>query len=162
MGGTPRMHFTIIEAGPNDVGDVALLFDAYRVFYDQQSDLAGARAFVGERVQKGDSVIYLARSKTDKERTPLGFVQLYPSYSSVSMRRLWVLNDLFIDERGRQRGVGRALMDRALQLAHETGAKGLILETAIDNHPARALYESYGFVKDTEFYRYSLDVGRRG
>ena len=148
----------IVEANADHIDEVAALFDAYRVFYQQPSDMEGSRAFVLERLRKGDSVIYLAKANVDGSVATLGFAQLYPTHSSVSMKRLWILNDLYVDERGRQRGIARALVDRARQLAIDTQAKGLILETAIDNHPAQALYDAYGFVKDTEFYRYSLDV----
>jgi ribosomal protein S18 acetylase RimI-like enzyme len=148
----------ILEAGEEHIDEVAALFDAYRVFYKQPSDPAGARLFVLDRIREKDSVVYLARGELDGAVVPLGFAQLYPSHSSVSMKRLWILNDLYVDVKGRKRGVGRALVDRARQLAIDTQAKGLILETAIDNAPAQALYDSYGFVRDTEFCSYELDV----
>lgn len=153
MGST---RFDIAQADERHTDAVAVLFDAYRVFYEQPSNPAAARAFVEDRIRLGDSVIYLALSKTGNQ--PLGFTQLYPAYSSVSMKRLWILNDLYVDQDGRRTGVARALIDRARQLAIDTLAKGLILETAIDNRIAQALYDSTGFVRDTEFYRYCLDV----
>ena len=147
-------QFEIVQAGQADIEVVAQLFDDYRVFYEQPSDLAAAKSFITDRVQKDDSVIYLAR----REGQALGFLQLYPTLSSVSMKRLWILNDLFVCEGGRQQGIGRALIDRAKQLAIDTEAKGLILETATDNSPAQALYDSYGFVQDIEYYRYALTL----
>lgn len=154
---SPATHIEIIEAtGPEHIEAVSSLFDAYRVFYDQPSDPAGARRFMGERLGNRDSVVYLARSRgRDGIAMPLGFVQLYPTFSSVSMKRLWILNDLFVVREERSRGVGRALIDKALSLAKATNAKGVILETAIDNSTARALYESCGFVEDIEFLRYA-------
>ena len=146
------------RANDTHIDDVTKLFDAYRVFYQQPSDPAAARAFVDARLQKKDSVIFLASAELDGKRVALGFTQLYPAYSSVSMKRLWILNDLYVDKRARHQGIARALIDRAKQLAWDTEAKGLILETAIDNHEAQALYDSYGFEKDTEFFRYNLDV----
>ncbi len=146
------------EAREPDTDDVARLFDAYRVFYGRLSDHPATRAFILERIRKRDSVIYLARGEVDGRMTALGFTQLYPTYSSVSMKRLWILNDLYVAPPGRRRGVARALIDSARKLAVDTQAKGLVLETAVDNLTAQALYDSYGFVKETEFFRYYLDV----
>lgn len=98
------------QATNDDVDLIAPLFDDYRQFYKQRSDLEGTRAFIRARLQRWESVILLAMS-TDATHAPaLGFVQLYPSFSSVSMRRLWILNDLFVAERARRRGVARELL----------------------------------------------------
>lgn len=148
----------VVEAREPDADDVARLFDAYRVFYGRSSDHPATRAFILERMRKRDSVIYLARGEVGGRTIALGFTQLYPTYSSVSMKRLWILNDLYVAPPGRRRGVARALIDSARKLAVDTQAKGLVLETAIDNLTAQALYDSYGFVKETEFFQYYLDV----
>ena len=154
----PFDDLQIVEAGPARIAELADLFDEYRVFYGQPRDRIGAEAFIGERVARGESVIFLARASVDGETVPLGFTQLYPSFSSVSMKRLWILNDLFVRPVARRSGVARALLDRATQLARDTGARGVILETTMDNHEAQALYDSYGYKKDTEFFRYTLDI----
>jgi ribosomal protein S18 acetylase RimI-like enzyme len=130
------------------------LFDAYRRFYKQRTDVAGARKFLSERLTRDESVILLAM---DGKRA-LGFLQAYPSFDSVMMRPVWILSDLFVPPTSRKRGVAKLLMDRARRLAVETKAKGLILETAINNHPAQALYEQLGWKRDTAFHRYYLDV----
>jgi GNAT superfamily N-acetyltransferase len=146
---TPR-SIQIIEATRYHVDLVAPLFDAYRQFYKQPPDLEGARDFIRERILLGESVIFLALEGP----APVGFTQLYPSFSSESMKRLWVLNDLFVVPEARRLGVAKALMERARQLAVETKAKGLVLETAIGNFNAQRLYESLGWIRDKEFYRY--------
>ena len=74
------------------------------------------------------------------------------------MRRLWILNDLYITAEARQRGLGLALLERAREFAIETGARGLELATATDNIPAQRLYEKTGWQKDLEFLHYSLSV----
>ncbi|MDH3214684.1 MAG: GNAT family N-acetyltransferase [Candidatus Krumholzibacteria bacterium] len=148
----------IVQAEANHLDHVAGLFDQYRMFYGLPSNMSRAREFIHDRMEKGDSIIFLAQAKIEGRAVALGFTQLYPSYSSVSMQRLWILNDLYVDQRSRNRGVGRALIDRACKLAIDTGAKGLILETAIDNRVAKRLYEEYGFAKDAKFNRYSLDL----
>ena len=135
----------VIEAGPEHLDQLAPLFDGYRAFYRQAPDIEGARRFVSARLTRGDSKVFLA---LDDEGTALGFVQMFPSFSSVSMKDLWILNDLFVAPEGRRQGVGRALMDRARQLALDTGAKGLVLETEADNHTAKRLYEELGWELD--------------
>jgi GNAT superfamily N-acetyltransferase len=146
-------HTRIVRAERKDLEDVIPLFDGYRQFYGQRSDLAAARAFVGDRMDRGESVIFVAYTTPDG---PVGFTQLYPSFSSVSLKRLWILNDLFVRSDIRRGGVGRALLERARQHAADTGAKGLILSTAVTNKPAQTLYESCGWQRDDEFLHYNL------
>jgi ribosomal protein S18 acetylase RimI-like enzyme len=144
------------RAGVADLDVVAPLFDAYRQFYGQSSDIPAARAFLGERLRREESVIFVA--VTDEGGEALGFTQLYPSFSSVSVRRLWILNDLFVSPAGRGKGVGRRLLERAREWAIESDAKGLTLATAVNNAAARALYESCGWQRDEEFEHYTLLV----
>jgi len=148
------MH--IRRATISDLEDAAPLFDAYRQFYGQRSDVAAARDFLDERLRRDESVIFLAAAEDKREA--LGFTQLYPSFSSVSLKRLWVLNDLFVGPNVRRGGVGRRLLERAREWAIETGAKGLVLATAVDNSKARALYESCGWQRDDGFQHYYLFV----
>jgi len=145
----------IKRATIGDLDDAAPLFDAYRQFYGQRSDVDGARAFLDERLRRDESVIFLA---VGDGGDALGFTQLYPSFSSVSLKRLWVLNDLFVGPNVRRGGVGRRLLDRAREWAIETGSKGLVLATAVDNSKARALYESCGWERDDEYQHYHLFV----
>ena len=142
------------RAGVGDLDDVAPLFDGYRQFYGQPSDLAAARAFLAERLRRHESVIFVAIA----DDVTLGFTQLYPSFSSVSVRRLWILNDLFVSPAARRGGVGRRLLERAREWAVETEAKGLTLTTAVTNSAARSLYESCGWRRDDEFAHYQLLV----
>lgn len=137
---------------------IAPLFDAYRQFYQQPSDYSAAHRFIAERLQASESVIFLATLKDAGESKPVGFVQLYPAFSSVSMKRLWILNDLFVAPEARKRGVGAALMESARQLAVSTASKELVLETAIDNHSAQRLYEKLGYKREVKYHRYALSV----
>jgi GNAT superfamily N-acetyltransferase len=148
----------IKRATISDLDGAAPLFDAYRRFYGQRPDLAAARAFLDERLRRDESVIFLAVADGQPSGEALGFTQLYPSFSSVSLKRLWVLNDLFVDPNVRRGGVGRRLLERAREWAIETGAKGLVLTTAVDNSTARALYESCGWQRDDAFQHYYLFV----
>jgi ribosomal protein S18 acetylase RimI-like enzyme len=144
----------ILQATPADVGDVASLFDAYRQFYGKPPDVEAARRFLFARLSKDESVLFIARV----EGKPAGFVNLYPVFSSVNLTRQWILNDIFVAPEARKLGVGRALMERARRLAEATQANGLTLETAIDNHTSQKLYESLGWKRDEDFYRYLLPV----
>jgi GNAT superfamily N-acetyltransferase len=139
-----------VRAELDDLDALVPLFDAYRRFYGQASDLPGARAFLADRFKRGESVIFLAVV----DGAIVGFTQLYPSFSSVSIRRLWVLNDLFVTPDARKSGAGRALLERAERWAAETGAKGLTLSTQITNLGAQRLYEACGWTKDDEFLHY--------
>jgi len=147
------VDIAIARAEPKDLDDVVPLFDGYRQFYGQRSDLAAARAFLRDRMERAESVIYVAYTAPGEAA---GFTQLYPSFSSVSLKRLWVLNDLFVRSDVRRGGVGRALLERARLHAVETGAKGLVLNTAVTNKPAQTLYESCGWQRDDEFFQYHL------
>ena len=142
----------IVRVERKHLEDVIPLFDEYRGFYEAKSDHAAARAFLSERTERDESVIFLAYV----DSRPVGFTQLYPSFSSVSLKPLWILNDLFVRSDGRRGGVGRALLERARQHAVETGTKGLVLSTAVTNAPAQALYESAGWRRDDEFIHYNL------
>lgn len=145
------MSLAIRAATASDLDRLAPMFDAYRGFYGKPSDLERARAFIRERLERQESVIFLAE---DDSGRALGFVQLFPSFTSVEARRLWVLNDLFVSEGARGQGVGRALMNAARDHAVKTGAKRLTLETMEDNERAWSLYESLGYVKSEPNVRY--------
>jgi ribosomal protein S18 acetylase RimI-like enzyme len=147
---------TVRQAGPADATAVAPLFDAYRQFYRQPPDPALARTFIAQRLERDESVIFLA----ERDGRPVGFVQLYPLFSSTAARprRLWLLNDLYVAPDARQGGVGRALMARARRHAEETDACGLELATARTNAVAQGLYESLGWRRDDAFLRYELGL----
>ena len=145
----------IITATLDHLELIAPLFKAYRVFYDQASDLEAATAFLRERFLLRESVIYMAL----EGETAFGFTQLYPSFSSVSMRRLWILNDLFVIPEARGQRVGEALIGAAVELAQTSGAVGVQLETAHTNLSGQKLYERLGFQREDLAYRtYFLKV----
>jgi len=146
----------IRRASAADLRTVTELFDGYRQFYGQPANYALAEAFVRDRLTNNDSVVFLAIDSQSGDG--LGFVQLYPSFSSVAARRIWILNDLFVAPAARQRGVGRALLDAARDHGLDTGAKRLVLSTATTNREARALYESYGYKQEEVFLVYQLEL----
>jgi ribosomal protein S18 acetylase RimI-like enzyme len=148
----------LVHVTPEQVELVAPLFDAYRQFYGQQPDLDGARRFLAERLGRGESVIFAV---VEGGRA-LGFTQLYPSFSSVSMRPIWILNDLYVVEGARRRGVGVQLLRAARDHARQTGAVRLALSTAVTNMKAQALYEWDGWKRDTAFLHYEYELPKDG
>jgi GNAT superfamily N-acetyltransferase len=151
------MSIIVNRATPENIDELSRLFDAYRVFYAQESDLPLAREFISARINNDESVIFYA---TDSRGGHLGFTQLYPTFSSVSARRVWVLNDLYVAESARRTGVAKHLMNAANAFAKSTSAKRIALTTAADNAHAQALYESLGYVKDEGFFSYILDLSQ--
>jgi ribosomal protein S18 acetylase RimI-like enzyme len=150
----------VTQAGADDIPRLAPLFDAYRQFYEQAPDLPGAEAYLTERLERHESVVFLAEATmpTSALPSPAGFTQLYPSFSSVSMCPRWILNDLFVSPEFRRLGVGAALLERARHFAVSTGAKSMSLETAVTNKTAQALYESLGWKRDEVYYTYELEL----
>ena len=139
----------IEKATLKDMEQIIPLFDQYRIFYKQESDINGAKEYLTKRLRKNESVIFLAYHKNK----PVAFTQLYPMFSSVSMQPFFVLNDLFVLNDFRNRQIGEALLNRAKEFCMAEGAKGLALETAIDN-PAQKLYEKLGWKKDIDCFHY--------
>jgi GNAT superfamily N-acetyltransferase len=145
---------TIHQATIHDVDVLAPLFDDYRQFYGQRSDVAAARQFLLDRFRHSESIIFLAR----RDSAAIGFTQLYPSFSSISMARIYVLSDLFVARTARKAGAGRLLLQTAAQFGRSIGARQLTLETATTNLAAQALYDACGWTRDTEFYVYQITL----
>jgi len=141
----------IIQATSENIEQLLQLFEGYRSFYKQEKNTEAAKSFLESRFQLKDSVIFLAFDSTNKA---VGFTQLYPSFSSVSMQRTYILNDLFVSSEVRGKGVGEALLNHAKQFAIDNKSKGLTLETEIDN-PAQKLYERLGWKKDKDVFHYT-------
>ncbi len=132
----------IYEAGPFDLHALSQLFDAYRQFYKQESDVPAVKMFLEERLKNQDSVIFIA---FNEEGNAVAFTQLYPLISSVGMKKTWLLNDLYVDPAFRGQGISRELIERSKELARTTNANGLHLETEKTNNIGLKLYPSEGF-----------------
>lgn len=145
---------TVREAGLKDLRELAAIFDLYRIFYGQEPDVDGAAAFLFERMEHRESVILIAVD--DKQDRIGGFTQLYPVFSSISMKRSYILNDLYVREEYRRQGIARLLLEAAKQYARLARAKGLSLSTAVTNVSAQRLYERSGYVRDEKFIHYDL------
>jgi ribosomal protein S18 acetylase RimI-like enzyme len=148
------MAVSVRRASLADLEALAPLFDAYRRFYGQPADLGRARDWLHARISQGESTVLIA----ERDGAAVGFVQLYPMFSSVRTARIWILNDLYVDTSTRRGGIGRALLGAAAAFARDDGAARLMLETGRDNAAARALYRAAGWSEDDSQW-YSLDVG---
>jgi len=137
-----------------DAENVAKLFDLYRQFYEQTSDITLAEEFITARIKNRQSVIFVAES----DEKIVGFCQMYPTFCSVEAAPMMVLYDLFVVNAARKTGAGRALMLAAQSYAKENGFTRLDLSTAKTNVNAQALYESLDWLRDSQFYYYSLKV----
>lgn len=148
------MMHRVRQATSLDLEQLAPLLDRYRQFYGCASDVAAARDFLLARFTNKESTLLIAH----EDERPIGFTQLYPSFSSVSLARIFILNDLFVHEQARRKGVASALMSAALKFASAQGAVRLSLSTAITNDAAQALYHSAGWKRDSQFFVYHLAV----
>ncbi len=144
----------IRRATLEDIDSLAELFDQYRVFYEKPSDLATAKEFLRDRISADESVVFV----TTEGNVMTGFTQLYPLFSSTRMKRLWLLNDLFVDDRFRGKGISILLIDRAKQHCRDTGGCALTLETAKSNLIGNNLYLRTDFVLDEEHNYYSWSI----
>ncbi|MGJ8645856.1 MAG: GNAT family N-acetyltransferase [Marinomonas colpomeniae] len=147
----------IRKAELNDLTPVVTIFEQYRDFYRCENNTELATDFIKSRIEQKESVIFIAEVLNNGEKTIVGFTQLYPLFSSTAMKKLWLLNDLFVDVNYRKQGIAEQLIAASKALAKETNARGLMLETSSNNLPAQALYEKVGFTQSQSFY-YELDV----
>jgi GNAT superfamily N-acetyltransferase len=148
----------IRQATIEDVPAVAYLFDQYRQFYHQKHDLESAREFLSQRIKLKESVILVALIEGELA----GFTQLYPIFSSVSMKKAWLLNDLFVEAKQRGKGVATNLLEGAKQVGRDSHAKWLLLQTGQDNLIAHTVYEKNGWVLETDkFYRFDIPAEHR-
>ena len=140
----------IVEGSMTNLNEIGSLFNQYRMFYEQTSDLEGAKEFIQARIENQESKIFIAY----QAEKAAGFVQLYPTFTSVGMKRAFILNDLFVNPDFRKKGVGKALMQEAFCFCEKEKARYVSLQTAPDNQTAKALYEEMGMRIDNEYDSY--------
>jgi len=136
------------KASKEDLDALSILFDLYRVYYHQPSDIAAAKKFLSQRMEKEESVVFIAEHENDL----VGFTQLYPIFSSVSLQRTWLLNDLYVHASARQQGVAAQLLEAARQHGIATGSKWLMLQTGNDNYAAQSVYEKNGWKRIPDYF----------
>lgn len=154
MAKDPVVRIRRARASAADLDRLVPLFEAYRQFYHKPRAGAAARRYLAQRLRQGESVVFLAQLGG----ASVGFVQLYPGFSSLSLARAWVLNDLYVAPEARRHGAARLLMEAARRHGVRTGAVRIELATAKTNRAARALYDALGYEQDDEFDFLSLSL----
>ncbi|PKE06453.1 GNAT family N-acetyltransferase [Macrococcoides caseolyticum] len=140
----------IRQANIDDLETVSILFNKYRIFYEKESDLKGTKNFIKNRIENEESIIFIA----EYGEVIAGFVQIYPTFSSVSMKKAYILNDLFVDEKFRRNNLGESLINEVFKYAVSKDAKYVTLETSIGNINAQKLYEKMNMKIDNSVFHY--------
>jgi ribosomal protein S18 acetylase RimI-like enzyme len=143
----------IRQATITDVDQLSILFAQYRVFHEQPFEPDEAKQFLEDRLSGEESIIFIAIENEQQA----GFTQLYPSFPSVGLKKIWILNDLFVSNDYRKNGIAQALITHVIEYSKATGRKKVVLSTAYDNLNAQKLYENPGFNR-SGFYNYELPV----
>ena len=149
------MEFKIIETVSSHIEQVGKLFDLYRQFYKYDSNLIASTNYIKDRINNKESKIFIAINNDNKT---IGFVQLYETFGSLDLGKIIILYDLYVEKVHRRNKVGRQLMLRSHEYAKKINAKRIQLSTATDNLIGQSLYESLGYVKDTDFYTYDFEI----
>jgi len=149
------MKYKIIDAEKKHIKNVGELFDLYRQFYKYESNLIQSTNYIKERIYNKESKIFIAINNREE---PVGFVQLYETFGSLDLGKIIILYDLYVEKSYRKNKVGRQLMIRSHEYAKKIKAKRIQLSTATDNFIGQTLYESLGYVKDTDFYTYDFEI----
>jgi GNAT superfamily N-acetyltransferase len=142
------------RASLNDLELLLPLVRAYRVFYEQSPDDAGERRFMAKHLRDRSSTVFFA----SLQERAVGFVQLFESWSTVRLAPILILEDLFVEEACRRKGIARELIDAALRFAREAGAAGVFLETAASNARAQQVYEREGWLREVDFVKYNAPL----
>jgi GNAT superfamily N-acetyltransferase len=155
MAPSQSTSFTVRQTTIDDLDLLVPLFDGYRQFYGKPSDVKVAYDFLFDRFEHQQSIIFVAEAA---DGTGLGFTQLFPSFSSVSAARIFVLNDLYVSAQARRLGAGAALLRAAADYARSVGAVYLSLSTAVDNEAAQALYLAEGWIRDDDYFVFNQNL----
>ena len=142
----------IREAKKSDLDQLSILFDSYRVFYGKESNIDISKNFLESRLSNKDSEVFIC----EFDNILIGFVQLYPLFSSTRVSKYWLLNDLFVDSKYRGKGYSKLLIDKAKELVKDSNACGMMLETEKSNKIGNNLYPKTGFEKNdsSNFYEW--------
>lgn len=144
----------VFQAQPQDVDKILPLFVSYREFYSMESNIITAKNYLLNRIKLNESIVFYAMDDNEV----LGFTQLYPSFCSIELKRVWLLHDIFVATEHRSKGVAKRLIQRVEQLAKETNSAFITLNTGVTNIKAQSVYESNGFIRDRDFYIYNMTI----
>lgn len=147
----------IRKATIQDLDQLTNLFDQYLVFYKKPSNYQKHKLYLKERMENNEAIIFMAFDNEIKDKA-IGFALIYPTFSSILLSKILILNDLFVDSTIRNNGTGEKLILKTAELAKELGIDLVRLRTAKTNVTAQGLYHKMGFVRDDNVYTYDLVV----
>lgn len=130
--------------------------EEYREFCGFSRSPERTALFFRRLLKKKESSTFLAVDEQSDE--VMGFVNLYPSYSTLSLKRLWILNDLGVAKCYQGQGVASFLIQKAVSFAKSTDAVRIELKTQKSNGNAQKLYKSLGFSVDGENIYYTVPL----
>lgn len=146
----------IVQASVDRLDDVTPLFIKYREFYGQLPRPEASRRFLHDRLVNEQAIILLAEE--DETGKVLGFCQLIPSFSALTLNPSWVLKGIYVVEEARRQLVADKLINEAKQRARTAGIKRMTVMTGEENIAAQQLYRSLGFSDDAEFTYFALKL----
>ena len=140
-----------------DLDQLTNLFNQYLVFYKKPSNFEKHKSFLKERIENNEAIIFIAFDDEIKEKA-IGFTLIYPTFSSILLSKILILNDLYVDVTIRNNKIGEKLILKTVELAKELDVKLVRLRTAKNNAIAQGLYQKMGFVRDDLVYTFDLAV----
>lgn len=154
-GGPVAAEVEIAPIAAEEFEELLPLIAAYQRFYEaaeigEERNRAFFRRFLAP---SEDGLLLGARS----DGRLIGYACLYWHFSSLEACESVLMNDLYVEETVRGKGVGRALIEASAEVARERGAPFVEWSTAPDNHTAQRLYDSLG-AERTEWFSYELRV----
>lgn len=154
-GGPVPDAIEIAPIGGDEYEELLPLIAAYQRFYEvEEIDAERNRAFFRRFLAPSDDGLLLG---AHREGRLVGYACLYWHFSSLEAVETVLMNDLYVAEDWRGRGVGRALIEASAEVARERGAPYLEWATAPDNETAQRLYDATG-AERSEWISYELRV----
>ncbi|MCG7532577.1 GNAT family N-acetyltransferase [Psychrobium sp. MM17-31] len=144
---------TLVLAELRHIDAVVPVMEEYRAFCGFESKGSETEQFLEQIIANQQSKLFLAIDEQTQQ--VMGFVNLYPSYSTLALKPIWILNDLAVSSHFRGRGLAKELIYGALEFAKSSGAIRVELKTEVTNARAQALYRSLDFNIDSDnvYYR---------
>jgi GNAT superfamily N-acetyltransferase len=131
------------------------LVAGYQTFYDATPDVERNRRFFSQFIHPSNRGLLLGAWL---DHRLVGFATLYWFFSSTKAADTVLLNDLFVRDDVRGAGIGRMLIEKALDESRRRGAHHLEWYTSPDNLPAQRLYDSLPGAERTVWYAYEVEA----
>ena len=141
--------------GAEEMDQVLPLIAGYQTFYGAKPDEQRNRRFFSRFLHPSEEGLLLG-AWVDGDL--VGFANLYWFFSSTKATETVLMNDLFVKEGNRGKGIGRALIQSALDETRRRGAAHLEWFTAPDNSTAQRLYDSVPGAGRSMWYAYEIEA----